>query len=84
MEMVMASRKKKKAPELPPLDINQRFSVPEAAKYLRVSVATVNVYIAQNRIQTIKDGGRRFVPGSEIARKSALPPDPQGKIGAAG
>jgi excisionase family DNA binding protein len=64
---------KKSIPRLPPLDINQRYTVPEAAEYLRVCVATVNVYIAKKTLKTIKDGGRRFVPGAEIARKSAVP-----------
>lgn len=59
---------------LAPLDLNQRYTVPEAAKYLRVSVATVNVYIAKNTIRTIKDGGRRLVPGAEIAAKSRASP----------
>jgi excisionase family DNA binding protein len=67
------SNRKKRRPALPKLDLNQRYSVPEAAEYLRVSVATVNVYIANDTIKTIKDGGRRFVPGAEIARKSAVP-----------
>lgn len=67
----------KKTPEgetvLPPLDLNQRYTVPEAAKYLRVSVATVNICIRENTLRTIKERGRRFVPGAEIARKSAVP-----------
>jgi len=68
----MASRKKA-APTLPPLDIQQRYDILEAARYLRVSRATIYNDIAAGLLATIKDGGRRFVPGSEIARKSALP-----------
>lgn len=67
------SRTKRRVTRLPPLDLNQRYTVPEAAEYLRVCVATVNIYIAENTLRTIKDGGRRFVPGAEIARKSAVP-----------
>jgi excisionase family DNA binding protein len=65
--------KKKSAERLPPLDIQQRYDIPEAARYLRVSRATIYNDIAAGLIATIKDRGRRFVPGSEIARKSALP-----------
>jgi excisionase family DNA binding protein len=68
----MASKKKTVA-RLPPLDTNQRYSIPEAAQYLRVSRATLCNYIAAKSIETIKEGGRRFVPGAEIARKSAVP-----------
>jgi excisionase family DNA binding protein len=71
--MLKQKAKRRPRPRLPPLDLNQRYTVPEAAEYLRVCVATVNIYIAQNTLKTIKDGGRRFVPGSEIARRSAAP-----------
>ena len=65
--------KRKSVPRLPPLDVKQRYDIPEAARYLRVSRATIYNDIAAGLLATIKDGGRRFVPGTEIARKSALP-----------
>lgn len=57
---------------LPPLDEQQRYTIPEAAKYLRVSRATIYNDIAAGLLATIKDRKRRFVPGSEIARRSRV------------
>lgn len=59
--------------QLPPLDPLQRYSVPEAAAYLRICIALVNRRIADGSLASIKDGKRRYIPGSEIARLSALP-----------
>jgi excisionase family DNA binding protein len=59
--------------ELPPLDPIQRYTVPEAAAYLRICVALVNRRIKDGSIASIKDGKRRYIPGAEIARLSALP-----------
>ncbi len=58
---------------LPPLDERQRYSIPEAILYLRSSRKTIYDDIATGRLKTIKEGKRRFVPGSEIARRSAVP-----------
>ncbi len=59
--------------QLPPLDPLQRYTVPEAAAYLRICVALVNRRIADDSIASLKDGKRRYIPGVEIARLSALP-----------
>lgn len=59
--------------QLPPLDPLQRYPVPEAAAYLRICIALVNRRISDGSIASIKDGKRRYVPGAEIARLSALP-----------
>lgn len=56
---------------LPPLDPIQRYTIPEAARYLRIGVSTVWRDIAAGRIAAIRYGGRRYVPGSEIVRLSA-------------
>ncbi len=61
----------KKIPPLPPLDLLQRYDLEEAARYLRISRATLYNDIAAGLIATIKDRKRRFVPGAEIARRSA-------------
>jgi excisionase family DNA binding protein len=58
---------------LPPLDYAQRYSIDEAIAYLRSSRSTVYEDIAEGRLATIKEGRRRFVPGSEIARRSRFP-----------
>ena len=70
----MASKKRKKqhAP-LPQLDVLQRYDVQEAAQYLRISRAKLYNDVTAGLIKVIKDGKRTLVPGSEIARRSALP-----------
>ena len=62
---------KKAQSPLAALDTKQRFTVEETARYLRISRATVYKDIAAGLITTIKDRKRRFVPGAEIARRSA-------------
>ena len=62
------------APEpLGPLDPLRRYTVEDAMRYLGISRFTLYADIRENRIQTIKDRKRRFVPGSEIARLSRVP-----------
>lgn len=67
----MQTRKRRAA--LPPLDVLQRYTVPEAGRYLRTSHVTIYNKIAAGLIASIKDGSRRYIPGSEIARLSAAP-----------
>jgi excisionase family DNA binding protein len=63
----------KSRPVLPALDSAQRYSVEEAIAYLRSSRKTVFDDIREGRLASIKEGKRRFIPGSEIARRSRLP-----------
>ena len=63
----------KQSVPLAPLDERQRYSVREAAAYLRSSTFSIYRDIAEGRIRIIKDRSRTYVPGSEIARRSALP-----------
>lgn len=66
------------------LDPLQRYTIPEAAAFLRQSRAKTYCDIAGGRLKTIKDGKRRYVPGTEIVRLSAVPPEtPQGSQSAA-
>lgn len=58
---------------LPPLDKLQRYTIPESAQYWRCSRAYVYQLIARGEIRILKDGKRSYVPGSEIARRSAVP-----------
>jgi excisionase family DNA binding protein len=58
---------------LPPLDKGQRYSLDETRSYLRISRDYLYDLIRRGEIRTIRDGRRQFVPGSEIARRSALP-----------
>ena len=52
---------------LPPLDLNQRYTIPEANAYLRQSRAKTYQDIKDGRLPIIKDGKRTYVPGRAIA-----------------
>lgn len=58
---------------LPPLDIVQRYEIDDACGYLKQSRGKTYKDIAAGRLKIIKDGRRTYVPGSEIARVSAVP-----------
>jgi hypothetical protein len=70
---------KKLPAALPALDLNQRYSVDEALAYLRTSRQSFYTKLVNTgRIALIREAGRRFVPGSEIARlSSAVKASPQ-------
>jgi excisionase family DNA binding protein len=55
------------------LDPLRRYNVETARSFLGVSRATIYKLIGDSRIATIKEGKRRWIPGSEIARLSAVP-----------
>jgi excisionase family DNA binding protein len=57
---------------LPPLDLNQRYSIGEACAYLRISRAQLYKRITDGSLPTIEDGRRRFVPGHVIAARSRV------------
>ncbi len=59
---------------LAPLDPRQRYTIEEAGAYLRSSRAKLYIDIKAGRIAVIKDGRRTYVPGTEIAARSALTP----------
>jgi hypothetical protein len=56
----------------PPLDPLQRYTVPEANAFLRQSNAKTYQQIKAGDLRTIRDGGRTYIPGSEIVRRSTL------------
>lgn len=56
---------------LAPLDPRQRYTIPEAARYLRCSRAWLYELINADKLRVLRDGKRVYVPGVEIARKSA-------------
>lgn len=58
---------------LPLLDTNRRYPIGEAERYLGISHQSVYNLIASGKLKTIKEGRRRFVPGAELARLSAVP-----------
>ena len=55
---------------LPPLDLNQRYTIDEACAYLRISRAYLYKQIKNGSLPAIKDGSRRFVHGQAIAARS--------------
>lgn len=57
----------------PQLDTLQRYSIPETNAFLRQSNARTYQQIKAGELRVIRDGGRTYVPGSEIARRSMLP-----------
>ena len=63
---------------LPNLDLSQRYTIVEAMAYLRISRARLYAKVKAGEIEIIKDGSRSFIPGSEIAKQSALPAE--GKV----
>lgn len=48
------------------LEKRRAFSIPEAARMLGISRATVYRMLKEGQIQTIKIGSRRLVPASSI------------------
>ncbi|HEY2418375.1 MAG TPA: helix-turn-helix domain-containing protein [Steroidobacteraceae bacterium] len=66
----MSSRKTAQRVSLPPLDVNQRYNISEAADYLRCCRVTLYKLIGAKKIRTMTVGKRRYVPGSEIVRLS--------------
>src|SRR5579883_2847346 len=61
---------------LAPVDVAQRYTIKEAASYLRISHASVYKLIKSHRLRVLKHGKRTFVPGSEIARLSRIEETP--------
>jgi hypothetical protein len=58
--------------KLPLLDARLRYSLDETAAYLRTSRPTICDLIAKEKLLCIREGKRKFVPGTEILRRSAL------------
>jgi hypothetical protein len=61
-------------PALPPLDPLRRYTLDQALAYLGYSRWSLYADLNAGRIRTVTAGKRRFIPGSEIVRVSALPP----------
>ena len=59
------------AHRLQPLDLHQRYTINEAAEYLRCSRARVYQHIAAGRLATVRDGARQYATGRAIADLSA-------------
>jgi hypothetical protein len=57
---------------LSPLDVNQRYTIAEAAAYLRQSRTKTFQDIKGGLIEVIRDGKRVYVPGSVIADRSKI------------
>lgn len=59
-------------PALAPLDVQQRYTIPETGLYLRCSRAHVYQLITDGMLATIREGRRVYVPGSAIAARSRV------------
>lgn len=57
---------------LPPLDLNQRYTLAETAAYLRQSRSKTWQDIKDGKLDVIEDGRRRYCPGTAIAARSAV------------
>ena len=57
---------------LPPIDERRRYPIPVGADYLGCSNSYVFKLMREKRIQVIRDGGRTYIPGSEIVRLSTI------------
>lgn len=57
---------------LPPLDINQRYTINEGSAYLRQSRAKTYIDIRDGKLPIIKDGKRTYIPGRAIAARSTV------------
>ena len=55
------------------VDLNQRYTIPEASAILRQSTAKTYTDIKAGNLRIIKDAARTYVPGSELIRRSTLP-----------
>jgi len=53
----------------PPLDLNQRYSIPEANAYLRQSRAKTYQDIKDGKLAVIKDGKRTYISGRATAAR---------------
>jgi hypothetical protein len=69
--VVKANRTRTLEPPLAPLDPNQRYTMDETERYLRLSRPELYKQIAAGHLKTIMDGRRRYTQGREIIRKSS-------------
>jgi hypothetical protein len=60
------------APELAQFSPNQRYSLAEAGKLLRLGRSSIYREIKAGNIKVLKHRRRTYIPGSEIARLSCL------------
>jgi excisionase family DNA binding protein len=67
---------------LPPLDLNQRYTVNEACAYMRCSRSSFYKMVEAEQLDTIKMFSRTYVAGAEIRRQS-LPQQAKAPIAAA-
>lgn len=61
----------KKIPPLLMIDEKQRYSLAEGFATLRISPAEGYKQIKAGRIQTVSEGRRKYIPGSELIRRSS-------------
>jgi excisionase family DNA binding protein len=57
---------------LPPLDANQRYTIDEAAAFLRISRVHLYANVKAGKLRLLKDGRRSFIPGAQIVAASQV------------
>ena len=68
-----AAKQRNNTPQpVPHFSRDLRYTVPETASLLRQSVPRTWVDIRENKLTVIREGGRVFIPGSEIVRRSTV------------
>jgi hypothetical protein len=57
---------------LPPLEPHRRYTIPDASALLSQSRAKTFADLRDGKLASIRDGRRRYIPGTEIIRRSTL------------
>ena len=73
--MSISEQKSESKLPLAPLDLLQRYSIPETNAYLRQSRAKTYKDIKAGKLPIIKDGRRTYIPGTAIAARSSIAAD---------
>lgn len=72
MSKTAKTRAKRKTPGLPPVDVNQRYTLEEGCAYLRISRTHLYNRIRAGTLRVIVDGSRKFIPGQVIVEQSRV------------
>jgi excisionase family DNA binding protein len=77
-------KQKRREPQKPvavgPLELHRRYTLSEAAAYLRTSLPTIHKHINTGRLETFKEGRRRYATGRGIAALSVPPTVEDGSL----
>jgi excisionase family DNA binding protein len=74
-EKARAARKRQALKPLPPFNPQLRYTLSEAAGYLKTSLPTIYKLLHSGDLEGLKEGCRTFITGRSIAARCA-PPEP--------